>query len=421
MNAEPLDILLPSDVFPPRAGGAGWSAFALARALVDRGHRVTALVPQRGKIGITPRSEGGIPVLDVGYNASQLPFWANLGRFEHFWPRFAGAIVQAAHGLDRRRLIIHGQHLQGIGAAVLAGEQLGVPVVATVRDHWPTHYFATSLHGDRVPLEQFGWAATATDLVVRQHPLIGTLSLLALPYVRRHMVRRREILARCTAVVSLSAYMTRRLLPLVAPGRLHPIPNLVDIGTIDQIVRTPPHTQVEAPFVLFAGKVARNKGAYLLPEVMATMRQAGGQATLVMAGGVDPGLVAAIRACGVSVQALAWADHDEVLRLMARCTALVFPSTWGEPLSRVLLEACAVGVPIAAMPTGGTPDLLTDGVNALLAATPGGLGQALAQLLNLPQLAARLAIAAHHTAETRLAAPIVAAQMEQLYRTLLRQ
>jgi nucleoside-diphosphate-sugar epimerase len=40
-------VLLPSDVFPPRCGGAGWSAHALALALIERGHDVTAIVPRR--------------------------------------------------------------------------------------------------------------------------------------------------------------------------------------------------------------------------------------------------------------------------------------------------------------------------------------------------------------------------------------
>jgi len=104
---------------------------------------------------------------------------------------------------------------------------------------------------------------------------------------------------------------------------------------------------------------------------------------------------------------------------MSRCVALVFPSTWGEPLSRVLLEACAVGAPIAAMPTGGTPDLLTDGVNALLAPTATSLGRAVARLLAQPQLAAHLSHGARHTAGMRLAAPVVATQMEEVYRAVL--
>ena len=53
---------------------------------------------------------------------------------------------------------------------------------------------------------------------------------------------------------------------------------------------------------------------------------------------------------------------------MARCDALWFPSSWDEPLSRVLLEALACGAPIVAMPTGGTPEIIIDGTSGILAA-----------------------------------------------------
>ena len=36
-----MKIALATEVFPPRAGGAGWSTRALALALKDAGHDVT--------------------------------------------------------------------------------------------------------------------------------------------------------------------------------------------------------------------------------------------------------------------------------------------------------------------------------------------------------------------------------------------
>lgn len=417
---KPLHVLLPSDVFPPRTGGAGWSSHALALALLERGHQVTALVPKAGLRGLQRRVEAGVPVVEVGYQPSRLPFVANWSRFELFWPQFAQAIVETI-GDQREHVIIHGQHVQGIGAAVLAGQQLNLPVVATVRDHWPNHYFGTNLHGDSVPLDKFGWAATATDLLARRKPLLGAISLLAMPYVQAHMRWRRQLLQACDAVISLSDYITQRLSPLIAPEKLWPIPNMVNLPAIAKVLATPAQTTINQPYVLFTGKLASNKGAYLLPEIMASMRAAGGDATLVIAGGQNPPLVAAIQAHGVEVLALDWVEHDEVLRLMAGAKLLLFPSTWGEPLSRVLLEACAVGMPIVAMATGGTPDLITHGKNGYLAHSAQQLGRLAAELLANPQRAKQLGQAAHQTAQTRLAAPVVVAQIEQLYWTLLTQ
>lgn len=411
-----FEILLPTDVFPPKAGGSGWSTHALALALRERGHGVTVLVPARNAPS-KRRSYDGLPVIEVGYRAPRLPFVANYARFERFWPRFAAAIVAAAPA--KRPLLIHGQHVQSIGAAVLAGERLAVPVVATVRDHWPRHYFDTGLHGNALPYADFASAAAATDLVARRGPLAGALSLAALPYVLGHVRRRQALLARCDAVISLSAYITGRLEGLVAAERLHPIPNMVDLAAIDAICETPPETVIEGPYVLYVGKLARNKGAHLLPAIMASMRAAGGEATLVVAGDGDSRVLDAVAAAGIAVRRLDWAPHDEVLRLMRHAAALVFPSVWGEPLSRVLLEACAVGAAIVAMPTGGTPDLLAHDVSARFAVTPEGLGRELAAVLGDAGLAGHLRASARATAVARLAAPVVIAQIEALYGALL--
>jgi glycosyltransferase involved in cell wall biosynthesis len=68
-------------------------------------------------------------------------------------------------------------------------------------------------------------------------------------------------------------------------------------------------------------------------------------------------------------------------------------------LSRVLLEAAALGVPIAAMETGGTSDIVRHEETGLLSKTPDGLSRDLARLVAEPALAARLGAAARAHAE----------------------
>ena len=415
---QPLQIVLACDVFPPRTGGAGWSSHALARALQARGHHVTAFVPQRGQRGISKREAAGVPVIDIGYTAPAIPFLANYARFEAFWPRFAAHISAFVGQLPRERVIIHGQHLQGIGAAVLAGERLNVPVVATVRDHWPWHYFGTGLHSDHVPLERFGVAAAATDLIGRNSPLPATVSLAGVPYMQKHMQRRRALLKRCDGVIGVSSYITHRLRGIVDAARLHTVPNMVDLHVIDQIISEPLTLDVPQDFVLFAGKLARNKGAYLLPAVMQAFREHGGTTALVIVGGEDSALIQQIKETGTHVTAFEWAAHDDVLRLMSRCQALVFPSTWGEPLSRVLLEASAVGAPIVAIPTGGTADILKHQQTALFAHSASELGYQLARLVNERHTAEWLGRQARAQAAQQLHADHLSQVMEQLYCSL---
>ncbi|HEX9369918.1 MAG TPA: hypothetical protein VF897_02900, partial [Roseiflexaceae bacterium] len=98
----PLRVLLPSDVFPPRCGGAGWSAHTLALALIERGHHVTAIVPRRttndARYGRPHRVEDvlGVPTIRLDYLAPCIPIVQNYFRYERFWPRFADALVTIA-------------------------------------------------------------------------------------------------------------------------------------------------------------------------------------------------------------------------------------------------------------------------------------------------------------------------------------
>src|SRR6266508_1711248 len=148
MSAPRLRVLLPSDVFPPRCGGAGWSAHALALALIERGHAVTAIVPRR-----TTKDQGR-------------------------------TTKGQEHNLGRSSFVVRPE----------TEDVLGVPVVVTVRDHWPWDYFSTGLHGDCIPYGEQTWAALATDLVARLGPARGALALAAIPYMLAHVRRRRQAL-----------------------------------------------------------------------------------------------------------------------------------------------------------------------------------------------------------------------------------
>ena len=127
-----------------------------------------------------------------------------------------------------------------------------------------------------------------------------------------------------------------------------------------------------------------------------------------------------LKTMGWPVRFLQWADHDEVLRLLARTELLLFPSRWQEPLSRVLLEASACGAPILAMATGGTPEIVQDGVNgALVPPRLEPFAERLLRLLWDPAERRRLGMGARRVATQRYAAPVVARQVEQLYQSLL--
>ena len=457
----PARVLLPSDVFPPRCGGAGWSAHTLALALIERGHAVTAIVPHRAtndkgrttkghqllrRSSFVVRSELedvlGVPTIRVDYWAPRIPIIQNYFRYERFWPRLAATLVTEATPISNLQspipnLLIHAQHVQTALSAIVAGRRLGVPVVVTVRDHWPWDYFSTGLHGDCIPYGEQTWAALATDLVARLGPARGALALPAIPYMLAHVRRRQHALRQADAVIAVSDYVAQRLKYLVAPERLHVLPNMVDLATIDAVIAQPQTTVPPGtPYLLFVGKLERNKGAHLLTDIfrdwglgMRDRERFGSRSRipnpqlpeLVIAGNgpLRPELERALAALGVQVRFLDWIDHDEVLRLMAGCELLLFPSAWGEPLSRVPLEASACAAAIVAMPTGGTPSIIADGVNGALEPTPARFARRMAALLAQPEQRRALGRAARRNAEQRFAKDVVVQQVEELYRSLL--
>jgi glycogen synthase len=459
----PLRVLLPSDVFPPRTGGAGWSAHALALALIERGHAVTAVVPHRKTKDEGRRTKGqqilrppsfvlgsesedvlGVPTIRVEYWAPRIPIIQNFFRYERFWPQLTEVLLRELSERPAQSIIynlqstiIHAQHVQTTPAAIMAGRRLHMPVVATVRDHWPWDYFSTGLHGDRIPYSRQTWAALATDLVARLGPLRGALALPAIPYMLAHVRRRQQALRQADAVIAVSDYIAQRLKNLVAPERLHVLPNMVDLDMIDAVIAKPQTTvRPGTPYLLFAGKLERNKGAHLLIDIFrdwglgtGDRERFGSQSPianpqsleLVIAGNgpLRPELERVLAGLGVRVRFLDWIDHDEVLRLMAGCELLLFPSAWGEPLSRVPLEASACAAPILAMPTGGTPSIIADGVNGALEPTPARFARRMAALLAQPEQRHTLGRAARRNAEQRFAKDVVAGQVEYLYRSLL--
>ena len=112
-------------------------------------------------------------------------------------------------------------------------------------------------------------------------------------------------------------------------------------------------------------------------------------------------------------------DKDAVAALLAGASMLIFPSRGPESLSRVLLEASALGIPIAAMDTGGTRDIIDHEATGLLSTTPEGLAADVRRLRQVAALRQRLGDAARRKMEREFDAAAVVARVETLYEDLV--
>jgi glycosyltransferase involved in cell wall biosynthesis len=118
------------------------------------------------------------------------------------------------------------------------------------------------------------------------------------------------------------------------------------------------------------------------------------------------------------VRLIGWIDQGAAAAWMAHASMLIFPSRGPESLSRVLIEASALGIPIAAMNTGGTPDVVIDEQTGLLSTTPDELADDVRRLRSDEELRTRLGLAARVHAERHFDAPAIVGRIERLYREL---
>lgn len=400
-------IVLPSDVFPPKCGGAGWSAHALASGLIAQGDDVVAVVPRHSGTIAAPHDVLGVPTIDVPTTRSSNAWLRLLQQSLRLIPRWRDHI--AALRRPGQQTIVHAQHLLAAQAAMPL-RRADTRVVVTVRDHWPWDMRATGMdmHGDQRTLRG-AWRTLAR----RGAPLIQRI---AAPLYAIQMRQRAAILARADLVIAVSQHMAARVQATVPQARVTAIPNMVDISAIAATAQQRPETAVPPAYVLFVGKLATNKGAEYLPALITRCRPP----AIVIAGDgpLSEPIAAAAHAAGVPCSILAWVDHDEVLRLMAHADALWFPSSWDEPLSRVLLEALACAAPIIAMPTGGTPEIIIDGVSGLLAPSLDAFVAADGRLRSDPALQAALRAGARAHAQRTYAREVVLQQVTAAYDAL---
>jgi glycosyltransferase involved in cell wall biosynthesis len=94
-----------------------------------------------------------------------------------------------------------------------------------------------------------------------------------------------------------------------------------------------------------------------------------------------------------------------------------------EPFSRSILEGMALGRPIVATRTGGTPEAIEHGVCGLLVPPrdPAAMADAIDSLLRSPALRERLGAAARRRVSERFSIKANVDATERLYRELLDQ
>ena len=180
----------------------------------------------------------------------------------------------------------------------------------------------------------------------------------------------------------------------VPAQRVHFVPNAVKPPTA---LATPFKDGVCSPRIVAAGRLHPKKGFDVLIAALALLRDQGQGFDCEIAGEGDErarleGLIAQHGLEG-RVRLVGW--RDDVSAFLATGDVFAFPS-YQEGFPLVLLEAMAVGLPVASAAIPGPVEMIEEGVDGLLVppGDPAALAQALAGLIAGPQKAAALGLAA---------------------------
>lgn len=159
---------------------------------------------------------------------------------------------------------------------------------------------------------------------------------------------------------------------------------------------------VAGPVIVSVGQLAPVKGHRRLIEAFAAVSATGPRAHLALVGGgpEEGRLRALAEAAGLADRVIFLGHRQDPLRFIAAADVFVQPSL-SEGMSNALMEAMSLGRCIVATRVGAAPDLLEDGVQALLPPPAAAdLAAAINRALADPALRARLGEAARKRAES---------------------
>lgn len=393
----PMRVVLASIRYPPSPGGAETHVAEIARGLAARGHDVEVHTsdlhteyPFVRKSDL-PDRDGAVGV--VRHKAVRVAgAWTAM-------PSMPRALRAAVAGAD----VVHAHsygYFQTIAAA-RAASRAGVPFVFTPHFHPPW-----SMEGGaaRRALRAVYDPTFGQYTVSRAGRIIGVSRA-----EMREMAEHLRVDAEKVRIVPNGFH----------PDRFQPPP-------ARDALRKRLGVDADEPLVVFAGRLASNKGLQHLVPAFARVARDHPRARLVLAG-EDQGWRARLRETAASL-GIADRAHftghlpDEAYReTLAGADVFVLPSEW-EAFGIVLVEAMACGVPCVATRVGGAADVVVDGETGALVpyADVDRLAEAIGALLADPERARRLGAAGRERAFREYAWSAVVDRTVAVYRELAR-
>lgn len=385
-----MRILVVSNYFPPHSvGGYDIACEAFVSRLSRRGHEVTVLTSNYRAAGVVAADQAA-RLLHRPQDTAALP--------QLLWQERADRRTLRRHLRVTPDVIVASNLLQLFPS--LHGElaRSGRPLVYFLQDPWIPAHLDTAIALHRAWFESGGGLRGAVRRALGRALVSRTPERVPLR-VDHAVYCSHELVRRCEAA---------GIRPRLAGRVIH---NGVDGGAFE---RPPGSVGGEAAFrLLFVGRIVAEKGVHLAIEAVRLLRSRGLPIRLTIVGipsypwqYVDDIRSEVERERGLGS---AWLElfedvpNRDIKHFYWNADALVFPSTVSEGLPMTVLEAMAASLPVVGSITGGTGDVLSDGLNGLTfpAGSSAELSDRLERLCQDRELLRALSVGARSTIRER--------------------
>ena len=299
---------------------------------------------------------------------------------------------------------------------------IGIPFYREMRMHWPRFgAFLATARADRLDVIHYttpGPVGLAARYVAGKLglPMVGSFHTLLSEYTevlsgsrrlgQAMRIYQRWAYGRCGTVLAPSQATARLLVDAgFRADRLRVWARGVDTRTFTPAARSEAHraawgARPQVPIVAYAGRLSREKGLDVLPEISQSLRAHGQPHRLLFIG--DGPMRAELQAACPGAIFTGKVAHEDVPALLASADVFFFPSRT-DTFGNVVLEAQACGLPVIVTNEGGPREAVRHGETGLICGSQGPftLAVALSWLLRERTRRVHMGAAARRYAEAR--------------------
>ena len=355
-----MKILFITNYYPPfEVGGYEQLCRDVVERILARGHDVQVLTSDHG-VGSQPDNDPPYVYRDLRLH---IRYNDRLGiPMQFLWRRPRAA----AHNLRCLRAsmdrfapdVVFFWNLQGLPRSIaLEAESLSGPGTA----YWLAGY--SPAEPDEYAIY---WSQPA--LKDARTPIKSLMAPYALTVLRREG---NPVRPEMRHVAVVSEYMLRKG---IADGTLPKHAWVIYNGVeIERFFRPVSNERNETLSLLQAGRVSADKGVHLAVQAIGYLARVRGirNVKLCIAGSGPAEYLAELQKSVAhddiedQVSFLGWLPRESMPDLLSRCQVLLLPTIHQEPFARVVLEAMAGGLAVIGTLTGGTGELLEEGITGL--------------------------------------------------------